>query len=299
MITQTKKKCPFDTVSDAFGWGMFYLMKAGLEDPKIEITSLLSHVLECSPTFLHVKASEKLTENQASQFMEMVRRRGRFEPVAYILNKKNFLGHDFYVDPRVLIPRPETEQVVETACRLLKERKVKKPKILDIGTGSGCMAISLCQFDPLAKVVALDISEEALDVAKKNAKNHRVNHQMKFLKSNLYLSLDPAFDGYFDMIISNPPYVSDSEMPGLEPDLSFEPPQALYGGRDGLLFINEIVKKGPRLLKRKGFLIIEIGANQKKRAEDIFRRTGFRSVRTVRDFSGLDRIVVGEWNGSI
>lgn len=187
----------------------------------------------------------------------------------------------------------------EKATQWIKQRGLAAPRILDVGTGSGCMAITLKSLFPESSVVASDVSPEALDVAKINAKMHDCEGKIKFLLSDFFESFGAESEGYFDMIISNPPYVSESEMTALEPDLQFEPEMALLGGADGAERLKTIVQGSGRFLSENGVLMLEMGAKQKNKVTSFLMESGFQNIKNWKDLAGLDRICAGEMCGSI
>ncbi|OVE76928.1 protein-(glutamine-N5) methyltransferase, release factor-specific [bacterium F11] len=284
-------------IRDAFKWAVQSLSQAGFSAPENEVAMLMGGIMNWSPAFVYANAQSKMTSDQIQIFRKRVDRRKRYEPVAYIENRKSFLDQDFYVDHRVLIPRPETELLVQEVKEKLQKRSLAKPQILDMGTGSGCIAISLARLFPNAHIMATDLSEGALAVAKINSLKMGVGKRIRFQKSDLYHSLNNMFFGYFDIIVSNPPYVSASEMKELAPDLSFEPRMALYGGKDGNSHLGSIILESPKYLKKSGTLVVEMGAKQKEKMEVLFRQAAFTNVSTVKDFNGWDRIIYGDHNG--
>lgn len=275
------------------------LGQMGLKDPALEARMLLSGLLGCSPTELFLRRDEILFPEVESAFKGMISRRARFEPVAYILGEQDFLGHAFFVDSRVLVPRPETETLVQVASGLLKDRNQGGFRILDVGTGSGCIAITLALTFPEAGVVGADISAEALGVALKNVERHKVHKRVPLYRSDLFNDLPKEFEGHFDMIISNPPYIKASELSQLDPDLKYEPLQALDGGPDGMSIFRKLIARAPRYLRPEGLLILEIGCSLAEPVTHELKANGFTSVRVLKDDAGLDRIVIGGLGGSI
>ena len=226
-------------VKGALSWGAGYLADRGLADPGMEAGALLSGLLGCSSPNLLLKRDDLLPETLIPLYQAMVRRRAQHEPVAYILGRKNFYGRDFFVDPHVLIPRPETELLVECVLEWMEQKS--SPRILDLGTGSGCIGITLAAIMPSAEVLAVDISQAALAVAQKNSEIHDVNN-VRFTQSDLFQALDAEKKGYFDMILSNPPYVSTQEIQSLAADLFYEPLIALEAGETGTEVIEKILR---------------------------------------------------------
>jgi release factor glutamine methyltransferase len=285
------------TVGIALEWGREMLSKHGLEDGDMESRAILSGHLNLKPTELYLNQEKVMSDDAVMEFQRMIARRAHREPVAYILGRQNFMGREFVVTPDVLIPRPETEELVEHAISILIKGKTNG-KILDIGTGSGCIAISLALEFPGADVLAVDVSDTALKVAERNTERLKVAN-IRLQKSNLFGALASELQGDFDMIISNPPYISPSEMAGLDADVGFEPRIALDGGFDGLAIIRKIVAGAFLSLKRRGVLMMEIGHDQGDSVRKLLAETGFINVQVIKDVNGLDRIIRGELSGSV
>jgi release factor glutamine methyltransferase len=234
---------------------------------------------------LNMQVDRKILNKVLSQAESIV----RGMPLQYILEYQEFYGLDFFVNENVLIPRPETELLVEECIRLLPDQCSKK--VLDIGTGSGAIAISIANSFENIEIIASDISEDALSVAKKNAIRNRVDKKIKFVKSDL---LKDIIEANFDCIVSNPPYITKSEMLELPKNVQREPIIALYGGEDGLYFYRQIVDKGYSLLKEEGFLAFEIGYKQGEIVREMIINKGFTEAYIIKDYSKKDRIVIGK-----
>ncbi|HLS91483.1 MAG TPA: peptide chain release factor N(5)-glutamine methyltransferase, partial [Limnochordia bacterium] len=213
-------------------------------------------------------------------------------PVAYITGKREFFSIELLVDRRCLIPRPETEILVETALEEIRQRFPEKPeiKVADIGTGSGAIAISVAKHEPRARVTAVDIDRDALDVAAANVQRTGVADRVTLKLGEL---LTPLGGEFFDAILSNPPYISEEEWRHLAPDVrDYEPRQALVGGKDGLAVIRQLIQEAKRSLAPGGFLAIEIGASQGDRVVALAQASGYAKTRLVQDLAGLDRVVI-------
>jgi release factor glutamine methyltransferase len=220
---------------------------------------------------------------------EIVKRRLTGEPLQYITGRVDFLGEEYLVGPGVLIPRPETEMLVEELLAIVEKTGIRSPYVLDLGTGSGCIAISIALRLPNAEVTGIDSSREALKYARLNAERLGVEN-LSFLEGDLY---EPAGDRKFDIIVSNPPYVRTAEIPGLQREVAgFEPPVALDGGADGLDLIRKIILGGRNHLKKEGQLFIEIGLGQAVPVRELGLEAGYRHLRTVSDLDGIERVVV-------
>lgn len=283
------------TVQDALKWGNERLSNS-FREPMIETRALLSGLLKMPLTQLFLKGGEELSKECIVLYQELIRRRHAKEPVAYLLREKNFMGLEMEVTPAVLIPRPETELLAQEALNIMgHERGV----LLDIGTGSGCLAVTLAQKLSQIEVFASDVSLQALKVARRNAERHNVQSKIRFFHSDLYRELGPEYKGHFDMIVSNPPYISTQEMTQLETDVIYEPELALHGGKDGMDVIRLLIQNAGLYLKTTGTLLVEIGSTQGAAVSRLFEQAGFSDVFIIKDFNQHDRIVKGRWNGSI
>ncbi len=228
-----------------------------------------------------------INQKQLKLYRNLVRRRKYGEPVAYILNKKEFWKYNFYVDRNVLIPRPDTEIIIEETLKLLN--KDAKKSVLDIGTGSGCIIISLAKERSKLYGSAIDISKKAIKVAKINAKIHQLKNRINFYNS----SVDNFFKGKYDLIVSNPPYIRDYKIKCLDKDIiCYEPLVSLNGGPNGSLVLNKVIKKSSSLIKIGGKLILEIGYDQRLEIMKLLRNNGFYLNKIVKDYAKNDRCVI-------
>lgn len=234
---------------------------------------------------LLMKPEKNLSEADVSRLRHVIEKMAGGIPMAYALKKAYFYGEAFYVDERVLIPRYDTERSVDAILRLSPKAK----RILEIGTGSGCVAMTLGRLFPEATIDAADISKDALDVAETNKKMHGASN-VHFIHSDLFSSIE----GTYDVIYSNPPYITADEMKALDDSVArYEPHLALEGGEDGLDFYRRIIEAAPRFLNTGGYLVFEIGAKQRKDVEDLLHGHGFSAIGSEKDFGGLDRVVFG------
>lgn len=270
------------------------LQAKGVESPRLDCEILLSNILGWQRHELYLNRDYPLTSEQMHVFNGMLQRRLAGEPIQYITGTKYFMGLPFHVDPRVLIPRWETELLTEYVLRIAK-KMLQPAAVLDLGTGSGAIAVSLAVYLVKADITAVDIQEKALEVAKKNAKDNGVFHQINFYHGDLFSSLDSAhFREYFDVIVSNPPYIPTGEIPELMPEVSkYEPVTALDGGTDGLDFYRRIAREACGYMKDGGLIAMEIGYGQSKSVQDIFMETGLYHRQEVhKDLAGIERFVV-------
>jgi len=272
-------------VLKVLNWTKGYLAEKGVENPRLEAEWLLCEALSLDRVGLYLNFDKPLQDAELAAFRALVLRRGKREPLQYILGSQEFMGLEFDVTPAVLIPRHDTEVLVEQAV----QRGKAATSILDIGTGSGCIAVSLAKALPKAQVFAVDCSEHALDVAKANAQRHGAN--VHFFHGSLF---DPVEGRHFDLILSNPPYIPQGELAGLQQEVQFEPQGALDGGDDGLDFYRSIVNAAPKYLNEKGWLLFEVGAGQAPQVLELLTQAGFtEETFTARDPAGIERVVGG------
>lgn len=279
------------TVLEAVKLSTDYLQKKGIESPRLNAELLLAHLLNCKRLDLYLLFDRPLKENEIILYRELLKKRGSFVPLQYIIGNVEFYGLEFSVDSSVLIPRPETELLVDT---IIEENKNTNLKILDIGTGSGIIAIALAKSLEQPELFAIDISEAALANAKKNAIKNDVTDRIKFLQLDVRSDLTLIKES-FDIIVSNPPYISKDEFPKLQTELRvFEPAIALTDYADGLSFFKIISEKAIRLLKNNGKLYFEIGKDQSDSVKKILQENGFANVQIKKDYQEIDRVISGE-----
>lgn len=275
------------TIADAIKSGAETLRNSSVASPERESMLLLRHVLKCDAAFVYSHPEQRLSAIESILFKAVIKRRAAHEPFQYISGVQQFYGIDFAVTPDVLIPRPETEILVEAAINELKDSD--GVRFCEIGVGSGCISISILVNLPNSTAVAIDVSTGALEIAAKNAETHRVSARLELVRSHVFESLD---DGAFDMIVSNPPYVPEHEIETLQAEVrSFEPHLALAGGVDGLVIIKRIVADGPKFLKENGLLLLEIGWDQSEAVDRLFDRTLWPTVEFIPDLQGIPRII--------
>ncbi len=265
------------------------LGRQGSSSPGLDAEVLLAHILGVERTVLHREMDRELAPPDRQTFEALVERRLRGEPVAYITGRKEFWSLDFEVGPGVLVPRPETEILVQAVLGSAGGFAAHDPLILEIGTGCGAVSVALAREIPTARIFSTDRSVEALRIARRNAVIHGVAHRIFFIACNL---LGP-FRGAFDMILSNPPYLSESEYEGLPEGIRmFEPKEALVAGPEGTEFHRALIRHAGRFLNDGGWLFLEIGFDQRDAVRDLILRSGgFDPVRFIRDYAGIDRVV--------
>ncbi len=270
------------------------LRQAGVGTPRLDAELLLMETLGWSRADLYRDPEGGLRQAQAERFESLVSRRLRAEPVAYMTGTQEFWSLDFRVTPDVLIPRPETEHLVEVVLEFLASRP-GPCRVLEIGTGSGAIAVCLARECAEAEIWATDVSAPALDVARDNALRHGVEGKIRWLRGDLFAPVHGLTER-FDVLVSNPPYVPSGEIGGLQRDVrDWEPVLALDGGADGMDLYRRLVREGARHLREGGLLAVEVGAEQGGAVSRLFdAETGFHRVRVRRDYAGLPRVVTAE-----
>jgi len=264
-----------------------------------ETELLFTELLKTDRASLYLNKDRVLSKDNLHFISQALKRRANGEPIQYILGKTEFMGLEFKVTPQVLIPRDDTEILVEKVIKLINEKKaLSNPRILDLCTGSGCIAISLAKFIKNAQVLATDISQDALEVAKENAFLNGVDNRVNFLRCDIFPRnghCGVGNDNIFDLIVSNPPYVKQGDIADLEPEVRNEPVIALNGGVDGLDFYCLIIGQAHKYLKNGGFLILELGFGQSKQVKDLFKEAkNFKVIEIVKDYNNIDRVIVAQ-----
>lgn len=280
------------TVRDLRRWATEVLASAGTEHPAREADWLLAPVLGVSPVALVMEGERQFPPALVERAWEFISRRAAREPLQYILGTQEFRGLEFVVTPDVLIPRPETEILVEETLKAVSG--LPRPVLADVGTGSGCIAISVARECPSAFILALDLSEKALAVAQTNASRHGVGRRVRFLRADLLGPCASSGGVLFDAIASNPPYIPDGDLDRLQPEVSrYEPRLALAAGSDGLAFQRRLLAEAPSLLKPGGSLLLELGCGQAEAVLGMARLGGsWASVACRTDGAGIERVLI-------
>ena len=278
------------TIAAVLKWATEDFRGRGIENPRLDAEVLLSRATGLSRTQLVIEMLKPLAPEELGKFRDMVKRRRAREPVAYILGEREFYGRLFRVDARVLIPRPDTEALVEVALARSRHASMSA-RVLDLCTGSGCVAITLARERPTTQVIATDKSEAAIAVAAANAMRLGA-YNVAFAVSDLFGDLR----GPFDVITANPPYIASAEVEGLSPDIvKFEPRLALDGGASGDDVVARIARAAPDHLVHGGVLAVEVGQGQSDRVAEMMTKRGFRDVERARDYARIERVVSGVW----
>ena len=271
--------------------GIDIIKQREFNSPKLEVELILCYLLQKDRIYLHLNRKKEVSQEIKDKFYKLAEKRNNGYPLQYITNSQEFMGLDFYVQEGVLIPRPDTETLVETVINIVKERYNKEIKILDLGTGSGAIALSLAYYLRNSFVTAIDISDIAVETTKINIKKHNLNN-IKVIKGNIF---EDILGEKFDVLVSNPPYIESDEIKNLQTEVSvYEPRLALDGGVDGLDYYRPIVELFKKISEKNGVLAVEIGKQQKKSVEEIFLNSKvFKEVKSYRDLAGNDRVIIG------
>jgi release factor glutamine methyltransferase len=283
------------TIGRLLDWTARHFGNKGVESARLEAELLLAHALDCSRTTLYTRYDDQPTDEQRGRFRELVQQRLKGRPVAHLRGRKEFFSLEFEVGPDVLVPRPDSEWIVTECLTLAKS--MTSPAILDVGTGSGCLAIAVAASHKGAALTAIDVSEAAVAVARRNADRHRLAHRIRFLRGDLYTPLQAGEQ--FDFIISNPPYIPRRQLAELASEVrDHEPRLALDGGDDGFAMIDRLIAGAGNRLQPGGSLIIEIGFDQEQSARQRFiAHGGYELAKTIHDHAGHPRVLRARWQG--
>jgi release factor glutamine methyltransferase len=278
------------TIKDVLEWTAGYFRRKGITTARLDAEVLLAHCLGVDRLHLYLNLDTPLKQEERVRFRELILRRGMREPVALIRGVKEFWSLRLRAAPGVLIPRPDTEALLQAVLDEIQERP--SPSILEIGTGSGAIAVAIALENRRARIIATDIDKLALGAARFNAQNLGVSDSVDFLGSDLFTALREG--SRFDVVCCNPPYIPSDVIPTLEPEINFEPRQALDGGPDGLSVIRRLVPQARHYLAERGALIIEIGSEQEGWVRDMFETLGgLHDIRSFPDLSGKPRVISG------
>lgn len=279
------------TISSLLNWTVNYFKSKNIQSARLDAEVLLSHVLRQERIYLYVHFDEPMEQNELSKFREYVKKRAQHVPIAYIIGEREFMGLPFKVTKDTLIPRPDTEILVENVLNNVD--KDKEIEIVDIGTGSGAIILSLLVNLPKAQGKTVDISSKAIEVAKENAVNLQVNDRCEFFVGDLFAPLN---GNKFDLIVSNPPYIPQKDIATLEDDVKeYEPVSALTDGGDGLSYYRRLLSEGKAYIKENGFIALEIGIYQSEDVKQIAMDNGWKNIKIIKDYAGIDRVVLA-WN---
>lgn len=278
------------TVSELLNWATDYLSSYKIQSSHLDAEVLFGYCLGIPRGEVFLKRDEPVKQDVIRIYTNFIKQRAGHIPVAYLLNEKDFMGLRFFVNQDVLIPRPETELLVE---EVIKQSAISnKPSlIIDIGTGCGNIAVSLAKFVEEAKVYATDIEPKAIKIAKINASMNVVSDKIEFFCGDLFAALADSMKGKIDIIVSNPPYIKTADFAKLSEEIKMEPHKALDGGEDGLDLYRRIIPESHDLLKTDGWLFLEIGDSHRNSVEELLKKSGFTNLEFLKDYSEKDRIV--------
>jgi len=269
-----------------------YLKEKGVESSRINAELLLASILNCKRMDLYLRFDQPLSKDEISEYRNYIKRRGMREPLQYIIGSVEFYGLEFKVNRNVLIPRQDTEILVEEVLK--NTDKSLEYRILDIGSGSGNISISLSKNIPKSVVDSIDINERAIELAKENATFNNVNGNLKFIHNDIS-TFEVEQSNKYDIIVSNPPYISLYDYSTLEPELTtYEPKEALTDGEDGYMFYNIIISRLEKLLKKKGKVFFEIGQGQAENLNSLMRKNDLINITVIKDYQNIERVVIGE-----
>jgi release factor glutamine methyltransferase len=277
---------------ELINFGSSELRRKKISTSRLDSELLLSKILDKNREEILINLEQKICQKYFLKYKQLIQRRSQCEPIAYIVKEKEFWSKNFLVSSDTLIPRPETELIVEKLTKIFEEKKIS---ILDIGTGTGCILISLLSELKNSKGIGIDISKKALRIAEKNSEQHGMKNKIKFF----HKSLDSKFYQKFDLIVSNPPYIKKSEIKNLQEDVrKFEPRIALDGGNDGLDLIKKVIYKSKYILKVKGMLALEIGNEQFNKVSKILKKNNFKIEHIIKDYKDNIRGIISTQIGN-
>ena len=276
-------------IKELIEYGKNTLNKNEVQDSSIISRILAEYILNFNRQEIIANLDKEVKEEQRVRYYLALIEIIQGMPIQYITNKQEFMKLDFYVDENVLIPQPDTEILVEKAIE--EAKKIGNVEILDMCTGSGCIGISIAKNIENAKVTLVDISKNAIEIAKKNALRNKVESQLTFIQSNMFEKVEKKFD----IIVSNPPYIKTDVIPKLDKQVQNEPHIALDGGKDGLKFYKIIIEEAKKYLEENGKLILEIGYDQKEELENLIKQSGqYKKIEVIKDLSQNDRVIIGK-----
>ncbi len=269
-----------------------FFKKNNIDNPRLDAEVLLAELLDMERIKLYVNFDYPLKEDEIGKYREMIKLRAKRIPVAYITGRKEFMSLDFYVNQNVLLPRPETEILVEYLIDYFNEKDMERINIVEVGTGSGAIIVSLGHYLKNARILGIEIDKKAIEVTRKNIERYSLDDRLKVSQGNLLEPLIKREIKNLNLVVSNPPYISEKEMETLPPEVKQEPKKALYGGKDGLKFYKKLIPQANEVLTKNGMIALEIGYNQAEEVEKILRDNDFTNVDVRKDYADKDRFVL-------
>ena len=272
---------------NAINHGFKILKNNCIKSAKLDSEILMSSIIGKERTFIILNQNENVEKKNFDTFKKLIDQRSKGEPIAYLIGKKDFWNYEFKINKNVLVPRPDSELIIEEVLKLTKNKN--KLKLLDIGVGSGCILLSILNEKKNFNGVGIDISEKCINLSKINALDLKIDTRVKFFKTDV----DNFNYGKYDLIVSNPPYINRNDLRYLDKEvLNFEPKLSLDGGLDGLSVLKRVIKKASKLIKINGLLFLEIGFDQKERVKKILRNRGFYINKVIKDYANNDRCII-------
>ncbi|MBL8815317.1 MAG: peptide chain release factor N(5)-glutamine methyltransferase [Planctomyces sp.] len=279
------------TVQRILQWTIGFLKEKGVESPRLEAELLLAHARNCLRIRLYTDFESVVTDEERAKMREYVQRRARREPLAYIVGSKEFYGRNFEVRPGILIPRPETETLIDVCLEQIP--KDAPTRLLEVGVGSGCIAITLARQRPEVSVVATDISPIAIEVATLNSERHEVQPRIRILQGNCLQPIRSLNEPLFDGLVSNPPYIREDERSILAPEVAqHEPAEALFSGEDGLDVTRQMINESAEVIRPGGFIALELDPKQCEEVSELLKQSGYERIQIIKDLNGAERIVL-------
>ncbi|MCB9799808.1 MAG: peptide chain release factor N(5)-glutamine methyltransferase [Candidatus Omnitrophica bacterium] len=278
-----------DSLRDLLLWGKEELSGLGQRESLSNAEWLLAYVTGRKKSDFYTDPAEIVSEKEKQKYQELIRRRSEGMPAAYLTGQVYFWDEILNIGPGCLIPRPETELLIEKFIEQSSFKKEDRFSFLDIGTGSGAIAIALLGYFPNACAVAVDVSDKALDVARKNIEKYRLQKRIELIQSDLFLNIKGR---QWDVIVSNPPYIVQAEIPNLQEEVRREPVLALDGGEDGLVFYRRILEEASLHLKAGGTIFLELGAGQAAQVMELLQHKGFKAIKIFNDYAGIERVIM-------
>lgn len=269
-----------------------YFEKNGIDSPRLDAEVLLAELLDMERIKLYVNFDYPLNDDEIAKYREMIKKRAQHIPVAYIIGHKEFMSLDFFVNKDVLLPRPETEILVEYLIDHFQEKDMESINIVEVGTGSGAIMVSLGHYLENARILGVEIDSDALAVTRKNIERFSLEDRLKVTKGDLLKPLIKREIKNVDLLVSNPPYISEEEMGNLPPEVKQEPETALYGGREGLDIYKDLIPQSRQVLKNNGMIALEIGYQQAKDVRKILEKNNFKNIEVRQDYADKDRFII-------
>ncbi|SCL91020.1 peptide chain release factor N(5)-glutamine methyltransferase [Sporanaerobacter sp. PP17-6a] len=284
-------------IKDLIRMGVKKLDGKKYSNPPLECVLLLAYLLDVDKTYIYIHNDEEVSSSVENKYFSLIDERRKGYPIQYILKEKEFMGISFYIEEGVLIPRPDTEILVQYVLDYIDEKyKERDIKIVELGTGSGCISLSIAYYKKNVFVYSVDIDKKANAVAEENSKRLKLSDRVKILEGDLFQGIkNMGLKNSVDIIVSNPPYIPEDEIFGLQDEIKkYEPLWALDGGEDGLDYYRRIIPQSKEYLKNRGILVFEMGFDQGRKIKELMEKENFRNINILKDLQGLDRVITGE-----